>query len=203
MKKTIYFIRHGETEFNRMKIVQGSGVDSDLNDKGREQGQQFYDKYHHIGFDVVMTSNLKRTHQTVRNFIDANIPWEKYEELNEMSWGVHEGKKAAPWMEKNYKIMINAWNSGDYTARVEEGESAEELGHRVGGFIEMLKKRKEENILVCTHGRTMCAVTCFLENKPLKEMYLYKNHNTALTKAIYDGEKFLVEMRGNTSHLQR
>lgn len=28
---TLYIIRHGETDFNRKGIVQGSGVDSELN----------------------------------------------------------------------------------------------------------------------------------------------------------------------------
>lgn len=203
MKKTIYFIRHAETEFNRMKIVQGSGVDSDLNEKGKAQGKSFYDNYKEVGFDLILTSNLKRTHQTVQHFIDENIPWEKYAELNEMSWGVHEGKKAAPWMEANYQAMVGAWNSGDYTARVPEGESAEELGVRINQFMQMLKGREEKNILVCTHGRTMCAITCYLESRPLMDMHMFKNHNTALTKAVYDGEQFIVEFKGDTSHLQR
>ena len=32
--KKIYIIRHGETDFNRMNIVQGNGVDTDLNETG-------------------------------------------------------------------------------------------------------------------------------------------------------------------------
>jgi len=42
MAKTIYFIRHGETEYNKLGIVQGSGVDSELNENGRAQAQAFY-----------------------------------------------------------------------------------------------------------------------------------------------------------------
>ncbi|HYG15236.1 MAG TPA: histidine phosphatase family protein, partial [Bacteroidia bacterium] len=41
-KKTIYLVRHGETEFNRMGIVQGSGVDSELNETGRKQADLFF-----------------------------------------------------------------------------------------------------------------------------------------------------------------
>ncbi len=36
MDKELYIIRHGETELNRLGIVQGRGVNSDLNDT--EQG---------------------------------------------------------------------------------------------------------------------------------------------------------------------
>ena len=41
-KKTIYLIRHGETDFNRQGIVQGSGVDSDLNELGLAQAEAFF-----------------------------------------------------------------------------------------------------------------------------------------------------------------
>lgn len=38
---TVYFIRHGETELNRLHIVQGSGMDSDLNNLGQAQSKAF------------------------------------------------------------------------------------------------------------------------------------------------------------------
>ena len=60
-KKTIYIIRHGETDYNRQGIIQGSGVDSDLNETGRIQAEKFFKAYHHIPFDKVYTSELKRT----------------------------------------------------------------------------------------------------------------------------------------------
>jgi bisphosphoglycerate-dependent phosphoglycerate mutase len=39
--KDIYLIRHGETDYNRLGVVQGSGIDADLNDLGRRQAQAF------------------------------------------------------------------------------------------------------------------------------------------------------------------
>ena len=43
--KKIYLIRHGQTDFNLQGIVQGSGVDADLNDTGKAQADFFYEKY--------------------------------------------------------------------------------------------------------------------------------------------------------------
>ena len=51
LTKTIYLIRHGETEFNRMGIVQGSGIDSDLNETGILQARAFFETYRHITFN--------------------------------------------------------------------------------------------------------------------------------------------------------
>jgi probable phosphoglycerate mutase len=39
--KDIYLIRHGETDYNRMGVVQGSGIDADLNELGQRQAQAF------------------------------------------------------------------------------------------------------------------------------------------------------------------
>jgi len=45
LKKTIYIIRHGETDLNRLGIVQGRGMDTSLNEKGLEQAEAFYQAY--------------------------------------------------------------------------------------------------------------------------------------------------------------
>jgi len=67
--KKIYIIRHGQTDFNLQGIVQGSGVDSSLNAMGRAQAQAFFEKYQSIPFAKIYTSALKRTSETVSDFI--------------------------------------------------------------------------------------------------------------------------------------
>src|ERR1044072_8256544 len=92
MNKELYIIRHGETDYNKLGIVQGRGVNSDLNELGRQQGEAFYQYYKHVTFDRVYTSALKRTHQTVNRFIEEGIPWEQLPGLDELSFGIWEGK---------------------------------------------------------------------------------------------------------------
>ncbi|RMG84433.1 MAG: histidine phosphatase family protein, partial [Bacteroidetes bacterium] len=87
MEKTIFILRHGQTDYNRQGIVQGGGVDSSLNETGEAQAQAFYEKYAGEGFEVVLTSTLQRTRQTVQSFIESGIPWEQFPEIDEMSWG--------------------------------------------------------------------------------------------------------------------
>lgn len=201
MKKKIYLIRHGETELNRLHIVQGSGVDSSLNETGRGQGRAFFNCYKDIDFQLVMTSALKRTVETVAPFIEAKIPWIAYPELNEMGWGVHEGKSGQPWMKVEYERVNNAWKSGDFTARMEEGESAEELAERLSRFVEILKNRPEERILICSHGRSISALMCLLKGWSLTEMKQFKSHNTALYIGNFDGEQFEFEIESDRRHL--
>ncbi len=77
MAKRIYIIRHGETDYNRLGIMQGSSIDTDLSEIGRLQAQAFYEQYQQLAFDAIITSSLRRTWQTVAPFlaqIDAFEP---------------------------------------------------------------------------------------------------------------------------------
>ncbi len=202
MKKEIYIIRHGQTDYNAKHIIQGSGVDSDLNEIGRSQGLAFYKKYKHVPFEVVLTSNLKRTHQTVQPFIELGLPWEKHHHINEMNWGIHEGKKGTPAMREEYIRMVNAWQSGNYDYKITKAESARELADRLNIFVNHLKVRKEETMLVCSHGRSMRCMMALLNEKELYEMEQYNHSNTGLYKAIYDGSGFHFDLMDDVSHLE-
>ena len=201
MDKTIYFIRHGQTELNRLKIVQGSGVDSDLNDFGRTQAKAFYDYYENHDFDLIITSALKRTFQTVRPFFGKNIPHESWAEINEINWGIHEGKESNSWMIEAYKEMVGQWAIGNFDASLEEGESARQLADRINSFLESIKNRPEKSILVCTHGRTLRCLMCLVKGQHLREMETYTHSNTGLFKVHWKANVFTVELENDTRHL--
>jgi len=200
--KTIFIIRHGETALNRQGIIQGSGVDASLNEFGEQQAHAFYQHYRHLPFEVVLTSNLKRTHETVAPFIQDGLRWEKFADINEISWGIQEGRKGTPKSIQQYHEMIGAWKKGNLDARLEEGESAGELFKRVSRFVEQLRSRPEQLILVCSHGRTMRCLMCALKGQPLYEMENYKHANTGLYKVQYHPPVFQFELENDVEHLQ-
>lgn len=201
MKKTIYFLRHGQTEYNKLGIVQGSGIDSSLDERGKEQAKALFNQYKDLGFDLALASALKRTQETLLPFVETGVPIECYAEINEISWGVQEGAEPSAELWANYKEVRDAWEAGNYEARVEGGESAAELYERVSRFFDMLKGRTEQKIIVCTHGRTMSTICCILENRPLSDMGLFRHENTAVTKTTFDGKSFEVEIHSDISHL--
>jgi len=203
MNKTIYFIRHGETDYNRQGIVQGSGVDSSLNKLGRAQAQAFHDYYTEVNFEIVFTSTLQRTHQTVAPFVENGLKWEKWKEINEMNWGIFEGQKYKPSMRGYYKRMVGQWAKGNYKARLEGGESAAELSSRLNLFLDHLKTRPEEMVLVCSHGRSLRCLLCLIKGQHLREMEGYKHSNTGLFKVHLKDGVFEVELENDTQHLDK
>jgi len=200
--KEIYFIRHGETDYNKRHIIQGSGINSSLNETGRAQGKAFYEHYKSTDFEIIFVSALQRTRQTVTDFIGEKISTEEWKELNEIGWGDSEGKESTPEDHQIYKNMINEWAQGNLNASMKNGESAGELIDRLTQFVNHLKTRSETYILVCTHGRAMRCLMTILKNEHPREMEKYKHANTGLFKATFDGKTFDVVLENDIRHLE-
>ncbi len=199
----IYIIRHGETELNRQGIVQGSGVDASLNDKGSRQAQAFYEEYRQVDFEIIITSKLKRTHETIAPFLREDLPWEQFAEINEISWGVMEGQKPDAAMIQRYQSITKAWDAGDFDAGVTGGESARMLGERLENFVRTLKTRPEKNLLVCMHGRSLRALVCLLKAESLTQMSKFPHSNTGLYLVEYKDGQFNFQLENDTRHLAR
>jgi len=201
--KKIYVVRHGQTDFNLQNIVQGSGIDSDLNARGREQAKAFYTAYKHIPFDKIYTSNLKRTRQSVQSFIDDGFPVESLAGLNEISWGIREGTRITAEEDEYYHQMIEAWQNGDTSRRIEGGESPDDVVLRMKPAItHILEATHEETVLVCMHGRAIRILMCILLNYPLRCMDDFAHENLGLYKVIYNGSFFTVELYNDTAHFR-
>ncbi len=203
-QKTIYLIRHGETDYNRRGVVQGSGVDADLNDMGRAQAQAFFLAYQHVPFNKVYISSLKRTYQTALPFIELGIPYEKLTGLNEISWGVMEGKVPGNLDNEYYRALIDAWSSGNTALPTDGGESPEQvMARQKVAFDVVLSHRDESPILIAMHGRAMRILLCWLTNRPLAQMDDFEHSNLCLYKLQYnyDTQTFIVELANDTAHL--
>lgn len=202
MKKEIYIIRHGETDYNRLGIVQGQGVDTSLNSLGRRQAMAFYEQYKHVGFEAVLTSRLRRTHETVQPFLENGLPWEQFADINEIAWGKHEGKKSTPEMMEQYREVTEEWQKGNFHACLEGAESAANLAARILRFVEHLRERPENTLLACSHGRAMRCLMCLLQEQPLQNMDNFHHSNTGLYQVQYQGDAFHFLLENDLSHLE-
>lgn len=193
--KTIYLIRHGETEFNRLKRIQGSGINSSLNEKGLQQAEAFFEKHYHVKFDKVYTSALVRTHESVGKFLLNGIAWEQYEGLNEISWGNKEGRAATPEENEVYYETLRQWREGKTDLAMEGGESPEQVLARQKPVLEYIMAQQEERtILVCMHGRAIRILLCHLLGYDLRYMDMFEHRNLCLYKLHYTGSMFCAEL---------
>jgi broad specificity phosphatase PhoE len=199
--KELYIIRHGETEFNRQRKVQGQGMDTDLNEVGLAQAEAFFKKYRTAGFDFVYTSRLKRSQQTVARFIDElQLPTKAMYELDEFRWGIFEGSRFDDF-NADYEAMVQAWRDGDYEAAPLLGDAPARVAIRQRRAIADIQANPAKKILICMHGRAMRLFLCLLLDRPFSEMEAFEHANLSLYKVRLIGNKAVLELANDRSHL--
>jgi probable phosphoglycerate mutase len=203
ISKKVYLVRHGQTDFNLRNIVQGSGVDTDLNEVGRKQSEAFHNIYKEIPFDKIYTSALKRSKQSVKQFIDLGIPHDALVGLNEISWGTKEGHRVTPEEDEYYHYMLKEWQRGNTALRIEGGESPDDVVKRMKPAVDyIMSKTDEKTILICMHGRAIRILLCHLLNYPLRCMDMFEHQNLCLYLLNYSGSMFSMERYNDVSHLR-
>lgn len=202
--KTIYLIRHGETDYNRRGVVQGSGIDADLNALGQAQALAFFEAHQHLPFQKVYTSALKRTQQSVQQFLDLGISHQTLAGLNEISWGVREGKTPNSMDSAYYRTLIGSWQNGQTDLAAEGGESPEDVLVRLQIAIQEILEQPHSLVLVAMHGRAMRVLLSHLMQQPLASMDQFEHTNLGLYLLHYDYDTqiFRLEKANDTAHLQ-
>lgn len=90
-----YFLRHGESESNRLGVVAGSS-DVELTETGRAQAHAAVERIRPLGVARVVSSALRRAHETAAIVAGAlALPHLVVPGLAERNWGVLEGKPQA------------------------------------------------------------------------------------------------------------
>ena len=159
MTTTIYFIRHGQTDLNRKRVLQGR-VDQPLNEEGIAQAKEAgeYLRAKGVTFDRILSSPLKRAKDTAQIIAGEKVPLQTDERLLEMDYGPYEGAdlKTPP------QEIVNFF--ADF-AHVPAPDGMEPLNHvvqRLGLFLEDLREEiagrdeaLEETILISTHAIAM------------------------------------------------
>mgnify|MGYP001627175598 CR=1 FL=1 len=196
----LFIIRHGETDFNRRSIVQGRGMDTDLNATGKAQADAFYKAYHHLPFEQIFISELRRTEQTVQPFIDQGLPVKKWAGLDEFNWGMFEGRSFGDF-HHDYRNLVDSWCRGDYDARPPGGESPAEVALRQRAVIEALEKDTAQTILLCMHGRAMRLFLCQLLQRPFSDMDSFEHSNLSLYQLRFEAGLWKLLKANDTAHL--
>jgi len=200
----LYIIRHGQTDFNLRRIIQGRSVDSDLNQHGRIQAHLFAVAYGEVVFDKIYTSSQQRSIQTVSHFINKGIDHEIHPDIDEISWGVSEGIEGSKISIEKYMEVRDAWEKGVYSRRLEGGESLQELANRVTRFVHHIEAQKPNCALICSHGRTLRAMMAILLREPLHKLQQYDHGNLHLFHLVqkHDLPGYEVLLANNRDHLR-
>ena len=181
----IYFLRHGETDYNVKGYVQGI-IDQPLNQNGERQARQAGAYLHSLGisFSKVYSSALQRARRTAG--ILSGLPEDRIvvdSRLREMSFGAAEGR--------HYQVIEDLFFQPDKYVPPEKAETIEHLCMRCADFLkfigEMYGDRDDSYvILAVTHGAAMRGLQQCLDPVPRKDFWRGDLENLAGLKVRYE-----------------
>lgn len=149
---TIYLIRHGETEWNEKKLIQGHS-DIPLNEKGELQSKQLGEKLKEIRFEAVFSSDLIRARRTAEIIIlEKKLAVVTTKALRERLFGRFEGKHIDE-LRKILGELILFSNEKQKKLKFHDLENDEEImGRFIPFFREVAVAYQGKNILMVSHG---------------------------------------------------
>lgn len=194
---TFFLVRHGETEFNTKKIVQGH-LDSPLTQKGLNEAVRLGKKLKNTSFDLVFSSDLLRAKRTAEIIIsEKKLAVASTQILRERSFGNYEGKPYSAvkayyeLMEKlkDQKIKDNIKdNISGFDLSVEKDENV--VGRLITFLRETAITHPGKKILVVTHGGIM---RVFLKHLGFMNLVSGSVGNLAIIILQTDGTNFIVK----------
>lgn len=197
----IYITRHGQTEWNTLKKMQG-WQNSNLTEKGIEDAIRLGKRLEDINFSKIYSSPLGRAKDTA-NYIKGNrdIEIELLDGLREMGFGSWEGVENEKVMKLHKEQYDNFWNKPELYKR-EDSENFEELFKRVEKTLEyIIEDARGENILIVSHAVTIKTIYALINNYKIEEFWIPPYiDGTSLTVIELDEKEMKIILEADTSH---
>ncbi|CAM2363310.1 histidine phosphatase family protein [Listeria seeligeri] len=203
--RTIYFVRHGKTEWNMTGQMQGWG-DSPLVAEGIAGAKAVGEVLKDTQIDAVYTSTSKRTKDTAAYILaDRDIEIRALEELKEMNFGTWEGVTVTEIDEKHPEERAKILHSpATYKAEVNGGETYYELAERLlQGVQKIVSETKSGNILVVSHGMSLTLLLYLLQGGTVEDHRKEAPRilNTSISVVDYENGEFTLRKLNEIGHL--
>ena len=113
----IYFVRHGQTDWNKLGRIQGHS-DTELNEEGKNQAQIVKEKLNGIKFDKVFSSPLKRAKETAQIICNQEIIFD------DITTGVSSDIKKAT---QTARRMVTRYGMSDHIGVINYDDDGDEV----------------------------------------------------------------------------
>lgn len=157
----IYYVRHGQTDWNLAKKMQGGQTEKPLNETGIEQAKETGKELENVKYDIIICSPMHRAEQTAEIINqDRNVPIIVDERIRERKLGELEGHDITEEMENTI------WDY-DLNYNIPEGESLHDFEKRILDFFEDIKQKYAgKTVLVVAHGGIAKVIKSHLYGMP-------------------------------------
>ena len=204
--KTLYIVRHGETEWNKIGRYQGI-TNVPLNENGIAQAKACGNALKDVHFDRILSSDLSRalvTAETIRGNRQLEIKTD--ERLREINFGDWE-KLLFTEIEERWPGLIDQMYRRPDIVKVPNGESFQEVQDRAWSAVSdfLNENNEDETILITCHGGTIRTILCKLLDISISHCWNFSQGNTAINRVFYNGmgesDHSVLNLLNDTAHV--
>jgi probable phosphoglycerate mutase len=197
----ICFIRHGETDWNVDKRIQGH-TDIPLNATGRAQALAMAFNAAHQRFNAIYSSDLMRTMDTAQALAQREDQAVKpLPALRERHYGVFQGITAKQGAEQ-YPQAYAHYVARDLDYDFETGESLRGLAERVAAGIDWLvRHHRGQTIAAVSHSGVLDVIYRRATGRPLHTPRDFLIPNCGLNWFHFDGQGWHLESWADRHYL--
>jgi probable phosphoglycerate mutase len=197
----IIVIRHGETEWNVARRIQGQG-DSGLTAEGIEQAVALARRLAQESFDVLISSDLGRAMQTARRIAEWNphevVPDARFRERN---FGAGEGLTYDE-IDQRFPSAFSRVSEVDPDYAIPGGESRRQFHERVAkAFESVVREHAGKTVVVVAHGGVLATFYRYIHDIGLEAPHAIPIANASYNALTHEGGVFAVEAWADTGHL--
>lgn len=169
-RRTLWLVRHGESTWNALGLVQGQVAGPGLTGRGRTQARRVAALLAGRPVDALYSSDLRRAVESARPLAAAfALPLVQDARLRERGFGVAEGTPARALAPQ--RSGIAAGRVVDADAAPTGGESVRQLCRRVGGFLdELAGDGRGGDVVLVVHGGVVRAAVTHLDGVQPEDM---------------------------------
>jgi probable phosphoglycerate mutase len=199
----ICFIRHGETDWNAAKRIQGQ-TDIPLNETGHNQALAMAFNAAHYDFDAIYSSDLSRAYATAEMVAARRgLEVKKLPQLRERHYGIFqgitadEGARQFPEAHAYYKARDPHYN-------FESGEGMLIFAERVGSAVEwMARHHQGQMIAAICHAGVLDILYRKATGRPLHTPRDFVIPNCALNWFRFDAHGWHLDIWDDHHHLAK
>jgi probable phosphoglycerate mutase len=201
----ILLIRHGETDWNVEKRLQGH-YDVALNAEGRHQAAALGRALRDEPLDAVFSSDLQRARDTAQAIAAARGMAVQIDPgLRERCFGAFEGLIHSEISER-YPADFAAWKQRDldarYTAGERQAETLREFAARAMASLTRLASREgHRRIAVVSHGGVLDTLYRHAHELGYERARNFDVLNASINRLTWDGARFHVLQWADVTHL--
>jgi len=204
-RKTIelILIRHGETQWNNQRRIQGGSSDIELNETGRNQAEKLGLSLKEREINAIYSSPLKRARDTAQAVASHhNLEMHIEPGLRELEVGELEGVTAES-LGTDFSNFLIHWQNGNGAEKLPGGgESLIDLQNRAWSVVKQIVDNNQGAAAVVTHYFVILAVISAALELPLPSIRRFRVQVSSISILDFNNNRPCLKLLGDTCHLR-